>query len=158
MKTKYHVLSSIPLGIGYYAMSKDPVNTLLAMGAAVLIDVDHILDYVLTQKRIDPIPKMVQAFDWLIYVKKNYLFLHSWEIVIALAVFQWISPHPSVMAILSGYGLHLLIDQIYNSYCLGKFNLKPLFYFLCYRMRFNFDVLPLRQHANLIDINEKIYA
>ena len=108
--------------------------------------------------RIDPISKMIKAFDWLKYVQKNYLFLHSWEIVIILAVFQGISPHPSIAAILAGYALHMLIDQIYNCYCLVKYNLKPFFYFLFYRMRFNFDVLPLRKCSHLINIDERIYA
>lgn len=158
MQVKYHVLSAVPVGVGSYAVSGDVLTAVIGMAAAVFIDIDHIIDYVITQKRIDNPSKMMEAFDTFSIVTKNYFFLHSWELVILLAWTQLLWPHPYVLAALVGYTMHLTIDQIYNTFFLGEYNLKHFFYFLTYRSSYKFDVLPLRQNGDRIEINARIYS
>jgi hypothetical protein len=50
-----------------------------------------------------------------------------------------------VWALLSGWVLHLVIDQIYNGYCLGRYNVRMLFYWFWFRWLLDFEVMPLRK-------------
>jgi hypothetical protein len=157
MKAQYHILSSLPIGGGTYLMSHDALSTLFAMGASVFIDIDHIIDYIITQKRIDSLQTMLKAFESFSIVNKNYFFFHSWEAIIALCATFLFWPHEYIAAILFGYSIHLLIDQIYNTCFLGRFSSRNAFYFFLFRLKHNFDVLPLRKHAETIDITDNIY-
>jgi hypothetical protein len=157
MKTQYHVVSSVPIGAAIYLTYHDVLSTVLAMGASVLIDVDHLIDYIITQKRIDPLEKVMKAFESFNIVRKNYFFFHSWEIAIALLVLSFVWPHEFIVATLFGYSIHMTIDQVYNTHLLGKFNSKNAFYFFLFRLKHNFDVLPLRKYPEAFDSSENIY-
>ncbi len=144
MKVKMHIVSSLPLGIGYYLISKDLFATFLAMVSTVFMDTDHILDYIITQRRIDSLNKILKAFD-AFAVPKNYFLLHSWELMILLACILSFYPNPYLIAVLAGCVYHLFLDQVYNTLLLGRYNLKMLAYFFTYRMILNFDVRSLRR-------------
>jgi len=157
VKTKYHVISAVPLGIGYYLFSTSLPETLLAITISIIIDMDHLIDYAVTQKRLDSLPTMVNAFKTFRIVEKNYFLLHSWELVILSGLFTLFVPNPYFIAVFVGYTFHVLGDQIYNTFFLGDYNLKIFFYFLFYRYLLKFDVLKLRQRGNVIDKNDIIY-
>ncbi len=157
MKAKYHVLSALPLGAGYYFYSGSPGEALTAAAAAVLVDADHILDYIVTQKRLGSLNEMARAFESFRHIHKNYFLLHSWELVLAFALITAAFPNRFAFAALTGYAFHVLIDQIYNVSFLGRYNLKSAFYFLTYRISKKFDVFKLRQQGDRIDINDEIY-
>ncbi len=145
MKVKQHILSSLPLGVGYFLISKDLLPTLLAMASTVVIDADHFLDYVITQKRIDSLKEVAEAFSAFEVVHTQFLILHSWELIVLAACVLYIYPNLYLTAILVGCAYHLLFDQIYNTLFLGKYNLRIPSYFFFYRMTYNFDVRLLRQ-------------
>lgn len=155
MKVKQHVICSLPLGAVYYYFSRDILSTSLAVECSVIVDVDHFLDYFITQKRLASIRVMVAAFKTFKVIPKNYYLLHSWELVFLFAAYVFVYPNPYVFAVFTGYTFHMLLDQIYNRLFLGEYNVGGLFYFFFYRMRLNFDVLALRKRAGRT-IHEKM--
>lgn len=145
MKISQHIISSLPLAGVYYLITKNLPAAFLVVISTIAVDIDHVLDYVITQKRIDSIKKMTKAFETFDIVHKNYLLLHSWEALVLFAVCLFFFPNPYLIAIFTGYMFHLLCDQVFNSHFLGKYNTKSLFYFFLYRLHMNFDVLPMRK-------------
>ncbi len=148
MNVRQHIISTIPLSMTYYSYSGDILLVSMAMASTVLVDVDHCLDYVITQKRLVSIKTMILAFKTFTIVRKNYFILHSWELVFLLSAYIFFYPNPYLFACLTGYAFHVLLDQIYNGSFLGKHNVKMLFYFLVFRMSLNFDVTLLRRSNN----------
>lgn len=137
----------MPLGAIYYYFSEDILSTSLVVASALVVDVDHFLDYFITQKRLASIRVMVQAFKTFKVIPKNYYLLHSWELVFLFAAYVFIYPNPYMLAVFAGYTFHILLDQIYNRFFLGEYNIRGLFYFFFFRMRLNFEVLTLRNGA-----------
>lgn len=131
--------------MGYYLIDGEMLPAVIAGASSVLIDVDHALDYVITQKRLAPLSKIVKAFNRLDVVRKNYLFLHSWELLILSCVFLFYYPNSYLIAIVTGFVYHVMLDQIFNSLFMGRYGNKLLFYFLLYRLSWNFDVLSLKK-------------
>ncbi len=91
-----------------------------AVGAGVLNDVDHLLDY----------------HQW--YIKKDprrlYLLLHAWEYAAAVAVFALVAGnHPVLLAAAAAHAGHLLGDLIANK------PRGPLTYSLLYRAAARFE-------------------
>ena len=154
MDVKKHIIRSLPLGTIYYSYSGDILLTSMAMASAVLVDIDHCLDYVITQKRLASIKTMMDAFTGFKIVRKNYFVLHSWELIFLLASYISLCPSPYLFACFTGYTLHVLLDQVYNGFFLRKYNLRIPFYFFIFRMRKNFDVTRLRR-SNSFKIDEK---
>jgi|TARA_B100002003_G_C14129655_1_gene543397 membrane-bound metal-dependent hydrolase YbcI (DUF457 family) len=151
MKIGQHVVSTLPLGAVYFLLSKDILATSLAMTCTVIVDCDHFLDYIITQKRLASIKTMMQAFKTFKIVRKNYYFLHSWELILLLAFYICLYPKPLLLACFTGYVFHVLLDQIFNVFFLGKYNLKILFYFIIFRISLNFDVSLLRRRNSFED-------
>ena len=151
MDVKKHMLSSLPLGAIYYFYSGDVLLTSMAMASTVLVDADHFLDYIITQKRFASIKTVLNAFKTFAIVRKNYFILHSWELIFLLAFYICLYPNPILLACFTGYAFHVLSDQVYNVFFLGKYNLKMLFYFIVFRMSLSFDISLLRRSNNFED-------
>lgn len=115
------------------------------MLSSIFVDIDHFLDYFITQKKIDSIRTIVRSFNSFAIVKKNYFVLHSWELVIIFIIILAFYYNSLLIAIFSGYIFHLGLDQIFNTQMQGKYNCKNYFYFFFYRMACKFDVPQLRK-------------
>ena len=91
-----------------------------AVGAGVLNDSDHLLDYYLVYIKKDP--------------RRLYLLFHAWEYAAAVAIFALVAGgHPVLLAAAAGHAGHLLADLIAN---------KPksaLTYSLLYRAAIRFE-------------------
>ena len=89
-----------------------------AVGAGVLIDADHVLDY----------------YNW--YVRKDVRFLflplHAWELSVVLLALLAVWYHPLLLAAALGHVGHLVADQVGN-------RLYPLAYSIGYRALRRFD-------------------
>jgi|GEM_PF-1459124 len=158
MTVKNHIISVLPFGVFYYFLDRNLLFTVVAMFSGVVMDADHIIDYVITQKRIDSPKKMIRSFNTFEIVNKNFFLLHSWELVIFFGIILFFYRDSFLIAIFAGCTFHLLLDQIYNTSFLGKYNVKKFFYFFFYRMKYKFDVLPLRKEGARIKPEDKIYA
>lgn len=115
---------SAGIGAGVWIGTGSPLAVPVAVGAGVLIDGDHILDFL----------------DWVAagYKRSVFVLLHAWELaasgVVVLAAFWY---HPLLLAAVLGYLSHLVADQIGNP-------MHPLGYSILYRVRSGF------RHSHLV--------
>ncbi len=124
-------ISAVAAGLLWWLAG--PIAALTCMIAGVLIDLDHLFDYVMNYgMRRFQIGHFFHAFK-LEILKKVFVLLHAWELValawLAAWYFKW---QPALLGAAIGLGLHLLLDQIFNAH-------NPAAYILSYRIwhRFN---------------------
>lgn len=157
MKATGHIISALPLGAALYLATKSPACALVGCAAAVLVDTDHLLDYLIITKRLDTPRKIMESYKTLQILHKNYFLFHAWEWAALLLLLLALFPLLLLASFVAGYLTHMIIDQIYNTQFLGKFNLKNLFYFFLYRLKYGFDVPSLRKNGHLLAVDERIY-
>jgi hypothetical protein len=123
----------------YYALTDSVTAAALFAVAAVAIDVDHAVDYLLWNK--SPL-SLAGFFEPGSLLKADYLvfFLHSYEWVLALALLSWWTGSPEILAVTSGFGLHLLMDEAGNRLPAGPTRIKLPFYFIIYRVQMGFRI------------------
>ena len=94
----------------------------------VLIDLDHIIEFFRFSKRKFTFKNFVEFFDLLEY-KKAYVFLHSYEIILAAAIIISIYfKNYFLYGIILGVSIHMLLDIIGNPvYLKGYFFLYRYF-------------------------------
>lgn len=115
--------------------------TLGCFFSGVLIDLDHYLEYYLLRKEFPYRYKDLVDFCWYNDEKKLYLLFHAYEYVFVLwflIYFFGLSPVWSGLAI--GLTIHLLLDQWTNP-------IKPLFYFLTFRIKNKFEKIEIISEA-----------
>lgn len=130
MKLSHHVAASSILGGGMYASSGSIVLAISTFISGVLIDLDHVLDFLFFARDKFTIRNF---FSW--YHKNLWdrfaVILHSWELMFLLLVLTCLFRHPFIIGVTSGAFLHMLMDQIVNSRTVP---IHRLFYFLAFRM------------------------
>ena len=140
MKPVPHIAVScvISAGIGIYFRSFWCAAISFACG--VLIDLDHLVDYYATHP---PTLKLSDIYDACAEVRLNklYFLLHSYELIAA----QWLAIYTFSLsnawkAAAIGLTQHIIFDQLTNP-------VKPLAYFLTYRVYRKFD--PYLLHREL---------
>jgi len=114
MQPPGHLLVSIGVGVAIYGLTNSATASAAAAGLGVLIDLDHLFDYLLWASS--------RSRD------KLYLWLHSYELLLPLFLW-WIRPEGNALALglLLGAATHLLTDQLTN-------RVGPFTYFVVYRM------------------------
>ncbi len=135
MKLSHHIAASTVLGGGMYASSGSPVLAISAFISGVLIDLDHVVDYLFFANDKFTVRNF---FTW--YHKNLWdrfaVVLHSWELMFLLTVLSCLFQHPVIIGIASGACLHMLMDQIANSRTVP---LHRFFYFFAFRMSKGFQ-------------------
>jgi hypothetical protein len=132
MKLSGHLLAAIPLAGGIHMASGSWVAVTLAVLSSVLIDLDHVPDYVILRRGWRGIRDFFDTCNNG-ELTKTYLVFHAWE---------W--PLAGVLLILSGIGngllwpivlaisYHLVLDTLTNP-------VKPGFYWITNRARAGFE-------------------
>ena len=92
MVVRHHAISSVPLGLGYYLITKDIATTLIAMVMTIIIDLDHVLDFIVIHKKMTSIKKMAEIYGKHKLIPKFYYILHSWELVILSTIYLLYKP------------------------------------------------------------------
>lgn len=135
MKLASHCLSAIPLAVAAYAATGGRFSAAFMAGiSSVLIDCDHVLDYMLCNKRWGGMKHFFASCEEG-RLPRLYLVLHSFELV----CFLWLLVGTGVAAAW-GVGLtigitgHLLMDWVGNRHIV-----KPSFYWLWFRAANRFD-------------------
>lgn len=145
MKLEGHLISAVPLGITYYWYTADPLMTAVSMAATVLIDADHYLDYLILVRRFDPPFYARQVYENNRVIDRYFFWFHSWELTLLGWMVFLNTNHSLLGAVLAGVSLHLLIDQLSNTHLLGRYSVKPWFYFMIFRAANGFKVQRLRR-------------
>lgn len=150
MKLAQHCMSAVPLAVAAYAATSGSLAAAFMAGASsVLIDCDHVLDYLLCNKRWGGLSHFFAMCEEG-RLPRLYLLLHSFELVI----FLWLLVGTGVAAAW-GVGLtigvtgHMLMDWVGNRHLV-----KQSFYWLWYRAvnRFDGNALYLTPPATLHEV------
>jgi len=113
MKVRYHVLVSAAVAPVAWKASHSVAVVLGWVAGGVLVDLDHLVDYVLHYGwRVSP-ERLFRASYQGEY-ERAYLPLHAWEVWLASAAVGLVSGVPWLMGVAAGWGLHLLLDQLFN--------------------------------------------
>jgi hypothetical protein len=118
---------------------------ILAAAASVFIDVDHVLDRILEQRRIAPLHEMVAAYTQ-DSIRKVYLLLHSLDLLIPALVLATMLQIKWLVAVLIGFSIHTISDVLY--WCYWKKKVRPVIYFFIYRMSKRFEASRLIVRAD----------
>ena len=96
-----------------------------------LIDIDHVLDYVLFERRRDLRPGTFLRYYLDGKAKRVVLVLHSYELLALLAALAWLTRVDWLWGWVLGMLLHLPLDVIFN----GKFASGGLVHFYSFIVR-----------------------
>lgn len=123
-------MAAAPLAAAMYFFGAPAWGTILAAFASVLIDVDHLLDYLLHRRGWRGLSDFFGMFHARACPHSYYL-LHAWEWVLLLTLAAGLGLGDWVGYLALGLGYHLLFDQALNK-------MPPDFYFLSSRARASF--------------------
>ncbi len=132
MSPTAHAVISAATSATIFLFTKSWSAALTCFFGGILIDVDHVLDFIFHHKRIPKTYK--ELFEFCTYQKDGKLTLvfHSYEFLIPfwLIVF-WLRPSDIWLGLAAGLLTHMAADQITNP-------MNPRAYFLTYRMKVGF--------------------
>lgn len=123
MKPSRHVIVSVGIGAVLSFLFKNLYTGLVCLLAGVIIDIDHILEYMIQYGWKDFTFKKCYLICNNRQFKRIHLFLHSVEIFLLLWFFVVYTRNIYLLAGTLGYSFHMLLDVIGNkiyvrSYCL----------------------------------------
>ena len=101
-----------------------------------LIDVDHVVDYVLVERCRDLRPSAFLRYYLGGQAKRIVLALHSYELLALLALLAWVTNSEVGWGYVLGMLLHLPLDIVFNGKLVSR-SLVP-FYSVIYRWRVGF--------------------
>jgi hypothetical protein len=101
-----------------------------------LIDVDHVVDYVLVERCRDLRPSAFLRYYLEGQAKRIVLALHSYELLALLALLAWVTNSEVGWGYVLGMLLHLPLDIVFNGKLVSR-SLVP-FYSVIYRWRAGF--------------------
>lgn len=128
-------MSSALLGAGVYAGTGSETMAVSTVASGILIDLDHVLDFVVFSKMKFSIKNMFVWCDQCLWNKVTLLF-HSWELMLLLSIAAISTQNPILLGIMIGAGFHLAADQVVNP---RKNPLHKYFYFLSFRIAKGFS-------------------
>ena len=131
MRLRQHVIVSLTFSAFLFVITKSWVIFTASFISGVLIDLDHVLDYLWE-------PGMcfrVKEFFDIHYNDKltfHLVIFHSWELLFPLNIYVFLlSGNLWIMGITIGFTQHVILDQIFNKP--PKWN-----YFFFWRLKHNF--------------------
>ena len=133
MRPTYHVMISGGVTLVFALWVKSTGALVACFLSGILIDLDHYFDYYLARKELPLNFKKLVDFCHNNYHSKLYIFLHSYELLFLL----WFSIYYFSLGAVwlgaaVGFTAHIICDEIVNP-------LRPLSYFLTYRIKQNFS-------------------
>ena len=126
-----HLVTTAVACAGIYAGTGDPALTAGLAAGGFLIDVDHIVDYVLFERQRDLRPASFLRYYLEGKAERVVLLLHSYELLVLLAGIAWVTQVAWLWGWVFGMLLHLPLDIIFN----GKFASSGLFHFYSFTVR-----------------------
>ncbi len=121
MKVSRHIIISFSVGALFWLFTKQLYAGLVCFFSGVLIDVDHIIDYIvnfgckdLTYKNLTQTCEQTYEKGNNYGFKKLYLIFHAYEIAILLWIVSVYTKNIYNIAIAIGYTTHLIVDCAAN--------------------------------------------
>jgi len=133
MRPTYHVMISGGVTLVFALWVKSTGALVACFLSGIFIDLDHHLDYYLAQKELPLNFKKLVDFCRDDQQSKLHLFLHSYELLFLLWFsIYYFSLETVWLGIAVGFTMHIICDEIANP-------MRPLSYFLTYRIKHNFS-------------------
>lgn len=136
-----HLVTTALTGAGVYALTGSAPLVAGVVAGGFLIDVDHVLDYVVVEGQRDLRPSAFLRYYSEQRMRRVALVLHSYELYALLVALAWVTNWVPLWGYVLGVSLHLPLDIFFNGRMLSR-NLVP-FYSLAYRWRLGFRAGPL---------------
>ena len=133
MKPVVHTIVSGGLSIGFWAITRSWRAVLICFLCGILIDIDHVFDYILAKRRMPGSLSDLESYCSREKEGKLYLIFHSYEIIVLL--WMGVIIHPLRMAwwaFAVGMTVHMLLDNFHNPY-------RPYSLFFIRRLYFGFE-------------------
>jgi hypothetical protein len=137
MKGKAHVYGAGIQGGVVYLLSQSMEVSIITFLSGVLIDLDHVLDFLVFSGEKFTLKKFLSWCDEGRWERVSLIF-HSYEVYLILAIITYYFPNNILLGLTYGIGFHLLLDQIWNCHICNGLRLFHWFYFLTYRIRVGF--------------------
>jgi hypothetical protein len=126
MKMEHHMLVAAPIAAGTYYFTHSWIYVAMVVFLGVLIDVDHVFDYIREEHRFDLKDLFVKSYEG--DFKYFLCFFHAWEYIpLAWIAGAALNNYTFAIVFSIAYTAHLLPDQLLN-------NTRPPGYFLAYRI------------------------
>ncbi|HUM16957.1 MAG TPA: hypothetical protein VL086_14780 [Candidatus Nitrosotalea sp.] len=126
-----HLVTTAAACAVIYAGTGSPALTAGLAAGGFLIDVDHVVDYVLFERQRDLRPAAFLKHYLGGQVQRAVLVLHSYELLVLLAALAWMTGIEWLWGWVFGMLLHLPLDVIFN----GKFASGGLAHFYSFIVR-----------------------
>ncbi len=126
-----HLVTTAAACAAVYAGTGDAALTAGLAAGGFLIDVDHMVDYVLFERQRDLRPASFLRYYVSGKAQRVVLLLHSYELLVLLAALAWVTGVAWLWGWVFGMLLHLPLDIIFN----GKFASGGLVHFYSFSVR-----------------------
>ncbi|HMH76297.1 MAG TPA: hypothetical protein VK547_06695 [Candidatus Udaeobacter sp.] len=126
-----HLVTTALACAAVYAGTESVALTAGLAAGGFLIDVDHMVDYVLFERQRDLRPGSFLRYYLSGKVKRVVLVLHSYELLVLLASVAWLTGVEWLWGWVFGMLLHLPLDIVFN----GKFASGGLVHFYSFIVR-----------------------
>ncbi|MBF0457114.1 MAG: hypothetical protein HQK99_04380 [Nitrospirae bacterium] len=149
MRPVFHIIAAISGSVPVYIATKSLDCALIYGSTVVFIDIDHLLDYVLWNKRpinLKGFLKMGNAGNW----SRVLFIMHGYEWLLILIVLDLSFQNIFVYAMTAGYFVHILMDETGNRLPSCRARIKPLFYLLSYRAAMGFKIDKICYGTNMV--------
>jgi len=139
MNLKHHVATSTGVSAVVYYLSGSMELTLASFLSGVLIDIDHVFDYLFHRGMRFDIKDFFRFFAEERYRRLTLLF-HGWEWLFMLLAISWLTEwNFLITGIFIGFTQHMVFDKLYN---ISRFSSYSLLY--RWRVGFKPELLHLR--------------
>lgn len=132
-------------GAAYLASGSATAGVLFA-GVHILMDLDHIADFLVWSRRPYRIKRFFEAEEWDNWPRVTVL-LHAFEWLGLMLALLAAFPSWELAGATLGYGSHLLMDHFGNQSDRYRAKVHPLFYFIGYRIRKGFRISSMRVYS-----------
>jgi len=109
-----HLITTAVAGAAVYAGTGSAALTAGLFAGGFLIDLDHVFDYVVFERQRDLRPSAFLRYYLEGRVRRVVLPLHSYEVLVLLALLAWLSDRDWLWGYVLGAALHLPLDIIFN--------------------------------------------
>lgn len=114
MRSRNHIVISIIISLIIYSVFRDFKIAVANLIAGVLIDVDHIPDYMYTKGKIYfDVKDFFNMCDEL-RLKKLFLVIHSYELLLSAIVIAFFYKNAFYLGLVIGYTQHFIFDIFFN--------------------------------------------
>jgi len=117
---------SIPLMAGVWLATRSWFYVVMSFCLCVLVDVDHVFDYIREEGRFDMVNMFEKSYDGDFH--HLYVIFHAYEYIpVAWIIGFFIHNYTFSAVFTAAYLCHMIPDQLMN-------NVKPFGYFMTYRI------------------------